>query len=178
MRPAKWIGGKPAAIPKLGAILEVDPDDWRYNPRHQPLRIRIEQVHVEVSRRYNGTWVWVEGLAQLGISRGMYRQALLRTDAIPAECRDRKYRPPSVYTINPAELRPGNLVRVGRQASGRVGHTFNMRIATVGDPQPDGRIPLTGYRITLAGRVVERTSVCAYPHALYPVKLVLPNNAD
>lgn len=171
MRATKWIGGRPAAIPKLGTILDVSPNSWQPNPFQQPLRIRIEQIHLEASRRYNGTRVWVEGLVQIGNAPGIYRQALLRVKAIPPECRDPYYQPPSVYTVDPSELRPGNLVRVGRPASGKLRHTFAMRITLVGERQLDGRIPLTGYHVTYTGHVVQRVTVCASLDDLHPIHI-------
>jgi hypothetical protein len=69
----------PNAVPKIGMIIEVGPDDVRY--RDRPLKMRIDEFLPEISQWYDGEWVWVNGYelndADVPIA---WVQALVRTN--------------------------------------------------------------------------------------------------
>lgn len=77
----------------------------------------------------------------------------------------------SQFTIAAKDLRPGVVIRIGLQASGAVGHTFALRITEVDNHQPDEYLSLSGDRLTLAGRVVEQTTVNVRLRDLYPADI-------
>jgi hypothetical protein len=49
----------PWRIPRIGAVLNLAPGQWRYETR--PLRLRVTKVRADISRWYGGTWIWVYG---------------------------------------------------------------------------------------------------------------------
>ncbi len=73
----------PERLPRIGpgTVLELAEGDWRYGA--YPLRMRVRQVRDDLSRYYDGKWVWVVGdqLDPSGVSLG-YFEALVRTDAL------------------------------------------------------------------------------------------------
>ena len=93
MRPDKACGAYPHAIPIVGTIFDLAPQDWKYNSDGTRLYIRVAKVLIKLSRWYSGTWVWVEGPVQVPQGGIELQQVLIRVSAIPPECRDRNYRP-------------------------------------------------------------------------------------
>ena len=87
MSRAVWGGPDPDALPALGSVLELAPDQWRYGNREHAVRVQVERVMPELSRWYSGKWVWVEGPASIAGGPEERRQILVRIDAIPADCR-------------------------------------------------------------------------------------------
>jgi hypothetical protein len=68
----------PNAVPTIGTVIDVGPEEVRY--RGRPLKMRIDDYLPEISQWYDGEWVWVQGYeldeADVPIS---WVQALVRT---------------------------------------------------------------------------------------------------
>ena len=83
----------PDAIPTVGAVLDLTPQQWRYDRQQRPVRVRVDRVLLDQSRTYGGAWVWIEGEVNFPTEIEPERQLLIRVDAIPDESRDTSYKP-------------------------------------------------------------------------------------
>lgn len=74
----------PRRVPRVGVVLRLAAGEWLYLDR--ALILRVTRVREDLSRWYEGAWVWCEGdeLDEAGAVVGPI-QALVAVDAIPDE---------------------------------------------------------------------------------------------
>jgi hypothetical protein len=81
---SREVSGPPRRLPRVGAVLDLEPGQWRFGDR--PILIRVTAVRADISRWYSGDWVWVN--ADEINEAGEYvwpMQLLVSCDAIPDE---------------------------------------------------------------------------------------------
>jgi hypothetical protein len=86
----------PDAVPAVGQVLTLAPEDWRYHNGGRTLTIKVAGIRHDISPWYQGQWVWVEGHEVEHPDHeppGHRVTALVRVEAIPAEARDPQYQP-------------------------------------------------------------------------------------
>jgi len=75
---------RPAVV--AGDVLRLRPGDWRYGDGE--LLLQVERVRDELSRYYEGQWVWVEGYRlDPAASAPRWTQALVRAEALSSTAR-------------------------------------------------------------------------------------------
>jgi len=82
------VAQQPRTLPDPGQILDLQAGDVRY--RSAPPRFRVQRVREDISRWYDGAWVWLEG-HELHPTAGhpmLWLQILVAVDAIERHRQD------------------------------------------------------------------------------------------
>ena len=82
--PQEVTATPPRRVPRVGVVLRLEADQWRYTNEPRPLRALVTVVRPDVSLYYGGDWVWVRAVEVAADGRvpGEEQAVLVHVDAV------------------------------------------------------------------------------------------------